>query len=279
MATRLLRLTGPGHPAVMLAASKPRRTRMSATSLPARTPWPARIGWAGLNALQAVFTLLVTLVGFPVALLLHLLSGPRLPLRMAAWYWAPLLFLGAGVRLRVESAERVDWSRPQVLVANHASMIDIPVLFRAVPVPLRFVLKREMARVPLVGRYARSMGMAFIDRGNARDAKRNLEQVARQLRNAATFAAFPEGTRSKDGSVGPFKAGILQLAIEAGVPVLPVAIEGAGHVLPPSGFRVRPGTIVVRFGEPIDTTGLSPQDRNALARLARDAVVALKQAR
>ncbi len=252
---------------------------MNATSLPARTHWPARIGWVGLNVLQALFTVLVTMIGFPIALLLGLLSGPRLPLRMAAWYWAPLLFLGAGARLRVEGAERVDWSRPQVLVSNHASMIDIPALFRAVPVPLRFVSKREIARVPFVGWYARLMGMAFIDRGNARDAKRRLGDAAERLRDAATFAAFPEGTRSKDGSIGAFKGGALQLAIEAGVPVLPVAIEGAGRVLPPSGFSVRPGTIVVRFGEPIETTGLTPQDRNALAQRARAAVVALKQAR
>lgn len=252
---------------------------MNATSLPARTHWPARIGWAGLNALQAVFTILVTVIGFPVALLLGLLSGPRLPLRMAAWYWAPLLFLGAGARLRVEGGERVDWSRPQVLVANHASMIDIPALFRAVPVPLRFVLKREIARVPFVGWYARLMGMAFIDRGNARDAKRRLGDAAEQLRDAATFAAFPEGTRSKDGTIGAFKGGALQLALEAGVPVLPVAIEGAGWVLPPSGFSVRPGTIVVRFGQPIETAGLTPQDRNLLAQRAREAVVALLQAR
>lgn len=252
---------------------------MNATSLPSRTPWPARIGWACLNALQALFTMLVTMAGFPVALLLGLLFGPRLPLRMAAWYWAPLLFLGAGVRLRVEGAGRVDWSRPQVLVANHASMIDICALFRAVPVPLRFVLKREMSRVPVVGGYAKAMGMVFIDRGNARDAKRRLGDAAEQLRGAATFAAFPEGTRSKDGSVGPFKAGILQLAIEAGVPVVPVAIEGAGRVLPPSGFSVRPGEIVLRFGDPIETTGMAPQDRNALARRAREAVVALLHAR
>ena len=251
---------------------------MSATSLPARANWPARIGWAGLNMLQLLFTIAVTTAGFPVAMLLRL-AGANLPLRMAAWYWSPLLFLGAGARLRVEGAERVDWSRPQVLVANHASMIDIPALFRAVPVPLRFVLKREIAHMPFVGWYARLMGMAFIDRGNARDAKRRLGDAAERLRDAATFAAFPEGTRSKDGSVGPFKAGILQLAIEAGVPVVPVAIEGAGAVLPPSGFSVRPGGIVVRFGDPIETTGMTPQDRNALAQRARDAVLALKQAR
>ena len=252
---------------------------MSATALPERTNWPARAGWAGLNTLPGLFAIVVTMAGFPVALLLGLLSGPRLPLRMAAWYWAPLLFLGAGTRLRVEGAERVDWSRPQVLVANHASMIDIPALFRAVPVPLRFVLKREIASVPFVGWYARLMGMAFIDRGNARDAKRSLAEAADRLRGAATFAAFPEGTRSKDGTIGAFKGGALQLALETGAPVVPVAIEGAGRVLPPSGFSVRPGVVVIRFGEPIETNGMAPQDRNALAQRARDAVVALHDAR
>jgi 1-acyl-sn-glycerol-3-phosphate acyltransferase len=141
------------------------------------------------------------------------------------------------------------------------------------------VLKREIAGVPFVGWYARFMGMAFIDRGNAREAKRKLAEAAEKLRGAATFAAFPEGTRSKDGTVGPFKGGALQLALEAGVPVLPVAIAGAGSVLPPSGFSVRPGTIVVRFGDPIETAGMAPQDRNALAQRARDAVLALHDAR
>ncbi|KGQ18828.1 1-acyl-sn-glycerol-3-phosphate acyltransferase [Lysobacter dokdonensis DS-58] len=231
--------------------------------------------WGALNALQALFTVAVTVLGFPVAFLLGLAFGPRLPLRMAAWYWAPLLFAGAGVKLVVEGADCIDWTRPMVLVANHQSMIDIPCLFRAVPVPLRFVLKQEVQSIPIIGRYARMMGMVFIDRGNARDAKRKLGAAAEKLRGDAVFAAFPEGTRSKDGVVGPFKAGAVQVAMEAGVSVVPVAIDGAGRVLPPAGFLVRPGTIVVRFGTPIDTTGLAPNERNALAQRARDQIVAM----
>lgn len=235
----------------------------------------ARWMWGALNALQAVFMVLVTLIGFPVALVMSVVLGPRMPLRMAAWYWSPLLFAGAGAKLEVEGAEDIDWSKPMVLVANHQSMIDIPSLFRAVPVPLRFVLKREVASVPIVGWYARMMGMVFIDRGNARDARRKLGAAADKLRRDATFAAFPEGTRSKDGVVGPFKAGALQVALEAGVQVLPVAIEGAGKVLPPAGFIVRPGTIRVRFGTPIDTAGLHANERNALTQRAREQIVAL----
>jgi 1-acyl-sn-glycerol-3-phosphate acyltransferase len=252
---------------------------MAVVFLPARPALFARVGWGALNAFQLSFTILVTLVGMPVALLLWLVSGCRLPLRMAATYWAPLLFGGAGVRLVVDGADRVDWSKPHVLVSNHQSMIDIPALFRAVPVPLRFVLKQEVAKLPLVGWYARAMGMVFIDRANARDAKRNLATVVDTLRAGATFCAFPEGTRSKDGVVGPFKGGAFQLAIESDIPVVPVALIGTGAVLPPSGFRVRPGTIVVRFGVPIETTALQASDRNALAQRARDEVIAMQATR
>jgi len=235
-----------------------------------------RLGWGALNALQALFTVLVTVLGFPVALLLGAICGPAVPLRMASWYWAPLLFAGAGAKLEVEGAEAIDWSRPQVLVANHASMFDIAAMFHAVPVPLRFMLKRELAAMPFIGWYARAMGMVFIDRANARDARRKLDDAADRLRAHATLIAFPEGTRSKDGTTGPFKGGAFQVAIDAGVPVVPVAIIGSGEVLPPSGFKVRPGTIRVRFGAPIDTQGLQASDRNALGQRARDAVIALQ---
>jgi len=243
-----------------------------------RPPLPAFLpaaAWFALNALQMIALILITVAGFPVALLIALVRGPAHALGVARWYWAPLALGGAGVKLVVEGVERVDWSRPLVLASNHASMMDIVVLFRAVPAPLRFMLKRELAAVPFIGWYARAMGMVFIDRGNARDAKRKLGDAVDKLRDGATLIAFPEGTRSKDGHVGAFKAGAFQVAIEAGVPVVPVAIAGSGAVLPPAGFRIRPGTIVLRFGEPIATEAMTVQARNALAQQARDRVVEL----
>jgi 1-acyl-sn-glycerol-3-phosphate acyltransferase len=235
----------------------------------------ARWGWWALNALQLGVMVLVTVAGFPVALLVAVLSGPGPALRLASWYWAPILLRGAGAKLIVEGADGVDWSRPQVLVANHQSMIDVSVLFRAVPVPLRFLLKQELAAMPVIGWYAGAMGMVFIERANARAARRRLSHAVATLRGGATLIAFPEGTRSKDGVIGAFKGGAFQLAIEAGVPVVPVHIEGSGKVLPPSGFAVRPGTIRLRFGSPIETQGLQDKDRVALTQRAREAVVAL----
>jgi len=248
---------------------------MSVVGLPMRGLGLRRAAWIAYNAVQLVFTLAWTAGWICLALLLRLVRDERLPLRMAARCWAPGLLGGAGARLQVEGLERVDWTQPLVLVCNHQSVIDACALFRAVPTPLRFVLKEEMTRVPFVGWYARRMGMVFIERGSARSSPQRLRDAVSLVRNGAQLCAFPEGTRSRDGSVGPFKGGVLQVAIAAGVPVVPVAISGSGAVLPAAGFRVRPGVIRLRFGSPIATAGLAVEDRNVLARQARDAVIDL----
>ncbi len=248
-------------------------------SLPAedrqrRESVPIRWLWSLCNALQLAFMLSWTAVGIVIVLSIGaVMRSPRIPLRTASRVWAPGLLRGAGVRFSVEGSEAIDWSRPCMIVANHESVIDICALFRAVPVPLRFVLKQEMTRVPLVGRYAKVTGMLFIDRDNRRAGPKMLREAADLLRAGGTLCIFPEGTRSRDGRVAAFKGGAFQAAIDAGVDVLPVAIAGAGAVLPIDGlFRVRPGTITVRIGTPLATTGT---DRQALANEAHAAVVAM----
>lgn len=232
--------------------------------------------WRAFNALQLIFTVAWTAACITLALLALLLTGHRrVPLRMASRLWAPGLLHGAGARLRVEGLERLDFSQPHVFVANHQSIIDVCALFRALPVPLRFVIKQEIAKVPFVGWYARAMGMVFIERGHARQAAHRLHEIVAGIGGGASLCAFPEGTRSRKGAIGPFKGGAFQVALLAGVPVVPIAISGSGDVLPPSGFRVRPGPIRVCIGNPIPTAALHAGDRHALARRAHDAVAAM----
>lgn len=239
-----------------------------------------RLGWAVFNALQFAFTLVWTAGWITLALLVRWLTrSDRPPLRMAARLWAPGLMFGAGARFEVEGLEHVDWSKPCVLVSNHQSVIDICALFRAVPVPLRFVLKHEMTKVPFVGYYARTMGMVFIERAAKRSAVRSLRQAAERVRSGATICIFPEGTRSHDARVAPFKPGAFEVALAAGVPVVPVAMSGTGAVVPGGSFRVRPGLIRVRFGAPLRIPeGPSGEVRVQLAEQAHDAVVGLLHA-
>lgn len=248
----------------------------------ARRVSPGRVARRLFNLLQFAFTLVWTAAWITLALALRPFSGApaRLPLRMASRCWAPGLLLGAGVRLQVEGGHRVDWSRPCLLVANHQSLIDICVLFRAIPVPLRFLLKEEMKRVPFVGWYARATGMLFIVRDNIRAGARFRRQAAAMLAGGQSLCLFPEGTRSRDGQVAAFKAASLQAAIDAGVPVVPVAVHGAGRVLPVEGFfRVRPGTIRVGFGAPLAVhENGAAVPRQVLADRAREDVLAMLRA-
>lgn len=244
-------------------------------------PLPARLAWRLLNALQLAFTLFWTAGCISLALLVRaVLRDARVPLRMASTLWAPGLLGGAGAKVEVEGLERVDWSRTYVMVSTHQSIIDICALFRATPVPLRFMLKQEMTRVPFVGRYAKAMGMCFIERDGSRASMvRSLRAAAGIVQAGQLLCIFPEGTRSRAGHVGEFKAGAFQVAVSTGTAVLPVAMSGSGAVLPAGGFRVRPGTIRVRFGTPIELPPGAPAEvRDALAVRARQAVVDLMDA-
>lgn len=230
-----------------------------------------RAGWFLLNALQLAFTLAWSAGWITAALLVRLATrDTRLPLRMAARCWAPGLLAGAGARVTVEGAESVDWEQPCLIVANHRSIIDICALYVAVPVPLRFILKEELGRVPFLGGYARAMGMVFLRRRASHRTAANLDSAGNLLRDGNSLCAFPEGSRGHDDTVGRFRGGAFHVAVETGVPVVPVSLTGTGDILPAGGFQVRPGRIHVRFGAPIDPGA----DRRALAERARAAVVA-----
>jgi 1-acyl-sn-glycerol-3-phosphate acyltransferase len=236
----------------------------------------SRWAWTLLNAVQLIFTLSWSAVCITLALLVRLLTrSTRVPLAMARRLWAPGLIHAAMARLEVDRGT-LPFDQPYFFVANHASIIDVPSLFCALPTPLRFIVKRELGRVPFLGWYISAMGMIFVDRGARSEALASVRNAAVLARDGRSVASFPEGTRSRDGRIGPFKSGVFLAAIDAQIPVVPVAILGAGAVLPPSGFRVRPGTIRVAVGEPIPTVGLTAADRGRLAQQARSAVVALR---
>ncbi len=231
------------------------------------------IVWLPVNTVQVVVTALWMATWITVALAATALSrSTRAALWLARWVWAPGQVATAIARVVVSGRERFDWSRPCLLVANHQSWVDIPALFVAVPGPLHFVAKQELARVPFLGAYIRAMGMVFVDRRDLRRAKASVDRVAATLAAGAQVVSFPEGTRSGDGSVGRFKSGAFDAVLATGADVVPVGIVGAGRVLPRGGFRVRPGRIEVRFGAPISTAGLPRGDRVELARLAEAAV-------
>lgn len=190
--------------------------------------------------------------------------------------WARLLLRATRVRVRLENVDAIDPERPQVLVANHVSWFDVLALTGHVPGAFRFVAKKELETVPFFGPAWQACGHISIDRDDRQRAIASLE-VARAVleRDRPTVILFPEGTRSWDGSLRPFKKGAFVLAIQTGVEVVPAAILGSRDVMAKGSWRIRPGTITVRFGDPIQVGGMSADDRDLLTRRAREAVLAL----
>ncbi|MEO8197900.1 MAG: lysophospholipid acyltransferase family protein [Thermoanaerobaculia bacterium] len=240
---------------------------------------PSDLLWLPLNALQLVATLLWSAFWISVALVVAVVSRKRAPaLWLARHVWAPGMVAIGLSRLRVSGRERLDFGRSYFFVANHQSWLDIPVLFAAVPAPLHFLAKKELARVPFLGWYIAAMGMVFVDRADRRRAVASVDRAGELLAAGGSLVSFPEGTRSAPGEFGRFKSGGFAAVLDSGVrdvDVVPVAIVGAGRILPRDGFKVRPGTVEVRFGEPIVVAALAHRDRAALARRSEEAVAAL----
>lgn len=214
---------------------------------------------------------------FAVALAIFLVTLPfdrrRVALHLYSCVWASLyLRMNPLWRLRTEGRERLPWRGPAVLVANHLSLLDILVLY-ALFRPFKWVAKGELFRVPFIGWNMALNDYVRIWRGDRESARRMMAQCRRHLARGAPVLLFPEGTRSRDGRLQPFKDGAFRLALEAGCPVVPIAVAGTFDSLPKSGVVLRrPMRARVQVLEPI-----APADHPSVAALrdaARAALVA-----
>jgi 1-acyl-sn-glycerol-3-phosphate acyltransferase len=237
----------------------------------------ARLLWIPVNIGQAAFTAAWTGLWVTTALLIMSLTRDRrIPLTMARRIWAPGLLWCVGAKLDIRGLENVDFSRPHVFVSNHDSTIDIPVIFAAIPANLSFIIKKELKYAPFVGLFAWATGMTFVDRQETRGALARLKRLGQVIAAGQSVIAFPEGTRNHGDTLLPFKKGAFFAGHQAGVPIVPLAIEGSREVMPPPTWALRPGTIRVTIGAPIQTAGLSREDSQVLPALAREAVAALR---
>ncbi|MDQ3265253.1 MAG: 1-acyl-sn-glycerol-3-phosphate acyltransferase [Myxococcota bacterium] len=220
------------------------------------------------------FSALWTVVLMPVATLSMLLTwNVGTSIWWARKVWSPGLLKLGGVTLTVEGQENVDPTRPAIYISNHQSAADIPALFMALPVDVRYVAKKQLQYVPFLGWYLLLARYPLVDRGNRTKAIASLKKAAQQIRGGVSIIAYAEGTRSADGSVLPFKKGPFALALEARVPVVPVTIEGAQKLMPKGSWRVHPQAVKVKIGKPIDLSGYGDDERERLAQDVRAVVV------
>lgn len=190
--------------------------------------------------------------------------------------WARLVLVGAFVRLRVQGAERVPRDTPVVFMSNHESWLDIPALLATIPVQVRFLAKKSLFSWPVFGWAIASMGFVPVDRENRRTAIKSFEEAAARIRAGRSVLIFPEETRTIDGNLLPFQRGGFLIALKAGIPIVPLGLEGPRRCLPKHSYLVRPGTITVRFGGAIPTAGHGVTDKGELMAEVRRAMEELR---
>ena len=215
-----------------------------------------------------------TAILFPLTCLAMLVTlDPGVSIWWARELWSPVLLWAGGARLEVTGGENVDASRPTIYVSNHQSTIDIPTLFIALPVRLSLIAKKQLRYVPALGWYLWIAGHILIDRSNPKTAIASLDEAGRRIRAGASLIVYPEGTRSPDGRVLPFKKGPFALALKAGVAVCPVTIEGSGKLMPKNRWTITPGPIRVQIGKPIDAGAYREDERDRLMRDVRGEII------
>jgi 1-acyl-sn-glycerol-3-phosphate acyltransferase len=227
-----------------------------------------------LAPIQALLIVLYTLVIGLLAMAVCLVLPRSGAFAGLARFWSWLVLKALGVRFTASYHPRVDPACPSVYMANHQSQIDIPALVLAMPCEFRIVAKRELLFVPVFGWALWLAGFIFIDRGDRERAIRSLDRAARRVRSGTSIVVFAEGTRSPDGGLLPFKKGGFVLALQAGVPIVPVSIRGGHELLPKGSLRARRGMIGITFGEPIETSGYSLETKDSLIEAVRQRIVA-----
>jgi 1-acyl-sn-glycerol-3-phosphate acyltransferase len=186
------------------------------------------------------------------------------PLYQAGVTGAKLAMRLAGIRICVEGRENVP-AGPCIFVANHVSNADPPAVVAAIPKRVALLAKKELFRIPIFSHALRAGEFVPVDRSDREAARASVEEAITKLRRGLSFLVFPEGTRSPDGRLRPFKKGSFVMAISAGVPIVPISLAGSHRVMPKGAFAIHPGTIVVRFHPAISTVGCSLADRDRLA--------------
>ena len=179
------------------------------------------------------------------------------------------------IEMTVEGAEQVDPGRRYVVVANHTSNFDIPVLFRAIPTPIRFLAKKELYKIPILGPGMDTAGIVKVDRGGAISTRQAINDAARETyRRGFSLMVFAEGTRSRTGDMATFHKGAVRLAIDNGADLLPVVISGTFDINPPGSWFVYPGRVVVRILDTVDTANYTFRDITPLTNELHDQMFA-----
>lgn len=226
--------------------------------------------------IRSLFVIAVTfayilITGIPTVLF-ALLTRKTDPVYRVGVAGARMALYLAGVRMDVHGSEKIPRDRNVVFMPNHQSNCDPPATLVNLP-PVLAMAKREFFRVPILGRAMLLRGFIPVERKNRERAIAAVEKAVDAIKAGNSFLCYPEGTRSPDGRLQPFKKGVFVMAIKAGVPIVPISLSGTSKIMRKGEVRIRPGTIRITFHDPVPTAGFAVEDRGKVIELVRSAIM------
>lgn len=208
--------------------------------------------WSLRTAIGSYLYIMVAII--PVVIISLFSKTGNIP-HLIARYWARFSLVCSGCSVMLQGEENIP-EGPAIYMPNHVSHFDVFAILGYLNVQFRWTVKKELFRIPLLGLGMRRVGYILIDRADHDKAMKSMQLAAERIRSGTSIVIFPEGTRSCDGTIHyPFKKGGFHLALDAGVPIVPVSVKGTRAILPKHGIRVRPGTITLVIGKPIYPQG------------------------
>jgi 1-acyl-sn-glycerol-3-phosphate acyltransferase len=229
--------------------------------------WGSRLrSYLILNPLIWFYTLAMGLLALPGGLFDR--SGRRLHWFSQAWSWLIMKTILSPVK--VTGLDKIDTSKPHVYAVNHASALDIPVLYVNLPFQFRIVFKKELLSYPIVGWQLRRSGQVCIDQQKPTNSIAAIRSAVKSLKAGMPLVIFPEGGRTPDGEIKPFLPGAFFLAIKAQVDIVPVALVGTYELLPMNTYHIKCRPLEMRVGEPISTAGMTMRDLEVVSGKVRE---------
>jgi 1-acyl-sn-glycerol-3-phosphate acyltransferase len=215
---------------------------------------------------------LATTISATLSVVLSFVTSTRTASRLGAVPWAWVMAWVAPMRVKVEGRENIDPRQSYVLVSNHQSQYDIFVLYGWLGIDFKWVMKQELRTAPGIGVACDRLGHIFIDRSNLAAAMATLEEAKRKIVNGTSVMFFPEGTRSRDGNLLRFKKGAFRMAVDLGLPILPLTVTGTRNVLPADTADLMPGSARLIIHPPIPVEGLTVNDCSNLSNQVREVI-------
>ncbi len=210
------------------------------------------------------FLFINTLIFGVLAVLFSILFGARIGSYVGGVLWSRLNSWLVPMLVLVQGRENIDPKTSYIVLTNHQSAYDIFLIYGWIGIDIKWVMKKELRKVPGLGFGSEKVGHIFLDRSNSRAAIESLNKARQKLVNGTSVVIFPEGTRSKTGNPGNFKRGAFKLAIDLGLPILPVTLIDTRKILPADSINILPGKVKMVIHKPIDIAGYSEQNMSEL---------------